>query len=220
MKKSYYIIGTDTGCGKTLIAGATAAWLRQQGRDVGVMKPFESACEDSVFLKEMSGSKDSLDLINPYRFEEPLAPGVAAERLGVSINLSYVIETFRTLQNRHDVLIAEGAGGLMVPLSGHKTHIDLLRDLKVSVIVVARLGLGTINHTLMTFDILRQHEIRCEGVILNEIIPQSTLAEKTNPDVLKRYYQVPLLGIFPYLSDTKEISNLSSAIPNRLKALF
>lgn len=220
MGKALFIIGTDTDCGKTVVTGAIAACLRAGGRDVGVMKPFESASRDTLFLKEMSGSSDPIEDINPYHFDEALAPGVAAERASVEVSFDVVIQKFQRLRDRHEILLAEGAGGLLVPLEGAKTHVDLLNELQVPVLLVARLGLGTINHTLLTLSVLQQYDIECLGVLLNEITPSNSLAEETNLDVLRQYYEVPVLGVFPHVEKTNDPEGLVAAVPEALKALF
>ncbi len=219
MSKAYYIIGTDTNCGKTIVTGAIAAWLRKEGRDVGVFKPFEAASNDSQFLKEMSGSDDPLSEINPYHFDEPLAPGVAAERAKKEVSFETVKTLFQKLKERHEILLVEGAGGLLVPLVGRQTHIELLQQLKIPVLLVARLGLGTLNHTLLTLSVLRQNKIECAGVILNETVPQSSVAETTNPDILERHCDVPLLGTFPFVDNCGDPERLAASIPANLPRL-
>lgn len=220
MKQAFFIIGTDTDCGKTIVTAGIAAHLRQANQDVGVYKPFEAASADSILLKEASGSPDPIREINPYHFDEPLAPGVAAQRAGVAIDWSQVIQTFRELQVRHKILLAEGAGGLIVPLAGDKTHIDLLRDLDVPVLVVARLGLGTLNHTLLTVSVLQQYDIRCRGVVLNERTPRNSIAEETNYEVLSELCPVPMLGIFSQVGDISDPLQLAEAVPNQLREIF
>ncbi len=216
MSKALYIIGTDTDVGKTVITGAIAAYLKKSGRDVGVYKPFQCAGNDAAILQQLAQSQDEPKEINPYYFEEALAPAVAAERAQSHIDFVKVVETFRTLQTRHEILISEGAGGLLVPLIGNKTHIELLKELRVPVLVVGRLGLGTINHTLLTLEVLKHNHIPCYGVILNELSPQNSVAEATNPQVLTDYYQVPLLGVFPYCPPPHEATKLCTSLPKEL----
>src|SRR5262249_26089394 len=142
-----FITGTDTAVGKTLITAGIAAYLRARGLDVGVMKPVESGClsgapsSDSVYLKKISQSTDDLDLINTYAFEPPLAPGVAAALEGVEISFDRILESFRRLELLHSMVLVEGAGGLLVPLSAKKTIADLIEFLGLPVLLVARLGL-------------------------------------------------------------------------------
>ena len=213
MGKALYIIGTDTDCGKTIVTAALAAFLKEQGVAVGVMKPFESASEDSVFLKKIAGSTDPLSQINPYHFDEPLAPGVAAERHGIEVSFEKVEEIFHNLKKRHDILLLEGAGGLLVPLAQEATHLEWIDRLNIPVLVVARLGLGTINHTLLTLNVLEHQAIAVKGVLLNEITPKKSIAEETNPEVLRDFYRVPLWGVFPHLKQVNDATGLAAAVP-------
>ena len=132
MAKGIFVAGTDTGVGKTFVAGGLAAALKKKGINVGVFKPFESGTagghEDYKYLKKMSGSEDPDDWICPYRFEEALAPAVASERAGVEIDWCRVTDCFESITTKHDFVIVEGAGGLLVPLAPGKTNVDLIRE--------------------------------------------------------------------------------------------
>lgn len=201
--KGIFIAGTDTGVGKTFVAGGLAAALREKGVNVGVFKPFESGVgsghEDYKHLKKMSGSTDPDDWVCPYRFKEALAPLVAAERAGVEINWCKVTDSFESIATKHDFVIVEGSGGLLVPLAPGKTNIDLIRECDFPVLLVARLGLGTINHTLLSLECLKQHHIQCLGVVLNQTTESMGGAEETNPLVLKEKFKVNLVGQVPYM---------------------
>jgi dethiobiotin synthetase len=200
--KGLFIAGTDTGVGKTYVAAGLAAALRKKGANVGVFKPFESGVgsghADYKILKEASGSSDPDDWICPYRFEEALAPAVAARRAGVEIDWCGVTDAFESVAIKHDVVIVEGAGGLLVPLAEDKTNLDLIRECEFPVLLVARLGLGTINHTLLSLEALESRKIPCVGVVLNQTAPEKGVAEETNPEALSRWMTVPLLGVLPH----------------------
>ncbi len=206
--KPLFITGTDTGVGKTHIGASLSAFLSvSKGLNVGVMKPFESGLAkrdkdslpwDAICLKEASGSTDDLDMVSPYTFEAPLAPEVAAMIAGVSIDLDVLDKIYRTILAGHDVTIVEGAGGILVPIKDGFFYLDLIKRWKAPVIVVSRLGLGTINHTLLTCRYLKSHDVPVIGVILNDTEGAGDLAAKTNPEVLKHYLDVPLLGTFPH----------------------
>ena len=212
--KSLFITGTDTGIGKTVISMGLCAFLSlRKGMDVGVMKPFESGLtkgeqkagsRDAVLLREASGSTDSLRKINPYTFEAPLAPEVAAELEHRVIDIDGIDRTYRDLLRKHDVLIIEGAGGVMVPIKSNFFYIDLIRRWNVPTIIVSRLGLGTINHTLLTSRFLQSKGIDIAGVILNDAGSEADIASQTNPGVLKRYLCAPFLGVFPHLAGVAE----------------
>ena len=208
----FFITGTDTGVGKTLIAGAIVRALSLQGRRVGVMKPFESGCRrngdtlvpaDALYLRTMAGSQDDLALICPYTFERPLAPGVAARLEHVSIRLEKVQEIYSQLSAQHDIMLVEGAGGLMVPISEEQLIIDVVRLLQLPLIIVARTALGTINHTLLTVREAQRAGIRVCGIILNKVSPEPDEAEDTNPEVIRKFSNVPLLGQVPFIPEVK-----------------
>ena len=209
--KAIFITGTDTGVGKTIISAGLCAFLSlKTGFNVGVMKPFESGLQkmegdtlsrDAAFLKEASGASDSLDEINPYTFEAPLAPEAAAKFENIIIDIEKINETFKRLIERHDVLVVEGAGGVLVPISKGFFFCDLMKNWDTPVIIVSRLGLGTINHTLLTSNFLQLLGITVLGVILNDTDGRNDIAAETNPEMLKQYLKVPLLGVFPHLEE-------------------
>src|SRR5574337_462228 len=134
MSRSYFITGTDTNVGKTFIASLLAKLLKDKGMDVGVMKPVETGCgivdgslapQDALALKAASGSTDPLDTINPYRFSEPVAPDIASEISGVTIDFNRIKDCYKQIAGAHGVTLVEGAGGLLAPLTPDKTMADL-----------------------------------------------------------------------------------------------
>ncbi len=209
MTKSIFITGTDTGAGKTVVAAALAAYLSLAKKiDVGVMKPFESGfpgidskdfISDGAFLKQASGADDPLDMITPYRLATPLSPEGAARVEGIDIDPELVKKAYNRLQDSHDLVIVEGAGGVLVPIKKNLFFADLMRLWGTPVIIVGRLGLGTINHTLLTNAYLKSHNVRVLGVILNDTDNQEDPAKAGNPETLRTYLDVPLFGVFPYL---------------------
>ena len=208
MAKGIFITGTDTGVGKTYVASGIAASLRAQGVNIGVMKPAETGCRirsgdlipaDAIRLAKAAGAHDPLTLINPYRFRKPLAPSVASELEGKKIQPSRIMTSYRALVRRHDFMIIEGAGGIMVPLSGYYLNLDLAREIGLPVVVVARPGLGTINHTLLTIAAIKERGISIAGVVINysDKRRQGT-AERTSPEEIEKISRVPVLGVVPY----------------------
>ncbi len=207
--KAIFITGTDTGVGKTIISASICAFLSlKRELDVGVMKPFESGLpaigrdrlpRDAAFLRMASGAKDALDEINPYVFEAALSPEAASNLEHVDIDIHKVGRIFTLLCERHDILVVEGAGGVLVPIREGFHFADLIKSWDTPVIVVSRLGLGTINHTLLTNAFLQSMGIPVLGVILNNSNGEDDIAAKTNPDMLRRYLNVPIFGIFPHI---------------------
>ena len=208
MKNGIFITGTDTGVGKTYVARGIAAALRAQGVNVGVMKPAESGCAeragklipaDALALMKAAGVKDPLSLVNPYRFRKPLAPSVAAELERKHIDAGKIINAFRALSRRHDFMIVEGAGGIMVPLTKEYLYLELAQELKLPVLIVARPGLGTINHTLLTIEALKGRGLKIAGIAINYAQDcKQGIAEKTNPAVIEKISGVKILGIMQY----------------------
>jgi dethiobiotin synthetase len=216
-----FITGTDTGVGKTYVGTGIAATLRASGVDVGVLKPVETGCalrrgrlvpSDALHLARAAGTEDPLDLINPYRFRLPLAPSVAAALDRKRINVNRIKKAFRDLVQRHDFLIVEGAGGIMVPLAGKYLYRDLAADLGLPVLVVARPGLGTINHTLLTLSALRSAKAPVSGIVINHSTKERRgLAERTSPQVITRLSGVPVLGIVRH--GQKDFEAISRRLP-------
>jgi dethiobiotin synthetase len=206
--RGIFITGTDTGVGKTYVAAGIAAALRSRGANVGVMKPVETGCRirsgalipaDALRLVRAARAHDPLALINPYRFRKPLAPSVAAALEGKKIQVSRIMHAYRTLLRRHDFMIIEGAGGIMVPLARNYLYLDLARSIGLPVVVVARPGLGTINHTLLTVAALGERGISIAGVVINYSDDRKPgLAEETSPGAIEKISRVPVLGTVPY----------------------
>jgi dethiobiotin synthetase len=209
--KVIFVTGTDTGIGKTVISSAISAFfsLRKQ-MNVGVMKPFECGLSktdkdllpwDAICLREASGSNDDLNTISPYTLEAPVAPEVAAMLEHVNIDINMVDKIYHSLAKSHDLLVIEGAGGVLVPIKENFFFADLIQKWNAPTLIVSRLGLGTINHTLLTNHLLKERGIKVLGVILNNTDGLGDLPAQTNPDILRKYLDVPVLGIFPHVKD-------------------
>jgi dethiobiotin synthetase len=206
--RGIFITGTDTGVGKTYVAAGLAADLRRRGVNVGVMKPAETGCRtqkgklvprDALRLMEAASVRDALALVNPYRFKNPLAPSVAAGLEITKIDPDRILAAFKTLSRRHEFMIVEGAGGIMVPLWRDYTYLDLAGALELPVIIVARPGLGTINHTLLTIAALKERGLRISGIVFNHAQEKKAgLAEATSPGVIENISGVPIRGILAY----------------------
>ena len=211
MTSGIFIAGTDTGIGKTIIAGGIAAALKSRGIDIGVMKPFETGIsklngkwklQDGAFLKKSAGVKDPDELITPFCFEKSLAPYVAANLENVQIDLNKVHQAFNELSSRHSLVVVEGAGGLIVPIKKKYFYANLARDLNLSVIIVVRPGLGSINHTLLTIKAAQSYDLKVIGIIFNNYNNcHYGTAEKTNPKAIEELSNIPVLGEMPFLSN-------------------
>ena len=204
MSQGLFITGTDTGVGKTIVAAALARALRLRGVNVGVMKPVTSGCvdrngelvsEDAELLAWAAGV-DCTDDVAPYRLKEPIVPVDAAAREGVRISFSEITERYQRLASQYDFMIVEGAGGLMVPLNGGLLIADLVKQLDLPLLVVARPNLGTINHSVLTCFAAEQMGLEVKGVIVNRFPAAPGLAEKGASHQIGSLCGAPILGIW------------------------
>jgi dethiobiotin synthetase len=149
------------------VTAALALALKRRGVDVGVVKPVESGGGDAEALKEWAELDEPLDEIAPFRFAEPVAPLVSARAEGRALTLDQVHARVNELAARHELMLVEGAGGVLVPAGEGWTILDLAAALGFPVLVVARPGLGTVNHSLLTVDAVRRAGLEVVGVVLN-----------------------------------------------------
>jgi len=200
----FAITATDTGVGKTFVACGIARAMRHRGIDVGVFKPFCTGDRSDVDqLTAASACGDRAEEVNPCFFTQPLAPYRAAELAGAPIAIDRCVAAFDVLRQRHDVLIVEGAGGVMVPLcadgDGMYSMRDFLADIAAEAVVVARRTLGTINHTWLTVDACRARGIAVRGVVFNDAAPVSgDEPQASNPALAARCASAPLLAHVPH----------------------
>ena len=204
---TFFITGTDTGVGKTVVTALLALHFRQLGHSVGVCKPFASGCvwqggvwqsEDAVYLQSVLSLPESLGQINPIALQEPLAPLVAARRAGISTAdwRARAHAAIADLAARYDVVLVEGVGGLEVPVgedaNGIWTARDFAADLECPLVLVARRGLGTLNHTLLSV----KSAPRIEALIFNDAAPIAAddVAARTNVALFARNDRFAHLG--------------------------
>jgi dethiobiotin synthetase len=213
MAKGFFITGTDTGVGKTIVAGAVVKALKFMGLKTGVMKPIETGCRreggrlfphDGIFLRRIAEIDDPVSLVTPCCFESPLSPMAAAEIDAYEVSVEGIKKAFRTMAAKYEAVVVEGIGGLMVPIGKDYYVAQLAAEIGLPLIIVARPGLGTINQTMLTLDHALRAGLQVAGIVINySSPPEYSLAEKTNPGVLSRTASAPLIGTFPYL---KEVS--------------
>ncbi len=224
-RKGLFITGTDTGVGKTLVTAGLARCLRDRGFAPGVIKPVETGCalrngkripRDGSFLKHMAGATEPIEEIVPYRLAAPLAPQVAAEREGVRIQTRRLQSAFRAISSRHPFILVEGAGGILVPVTRRTTMVDLMKQFELPVLLVSRIGLGTLNHTLLTLYYLAQHRIPVAGVVLNDPDGCRDLSARSNPATLEQWTSVPLLGNIPCHKGTRMTRGCADEIARRV----
>jgi dethiobiotin synthetase len=185
------VTGTDTSVGKTVVAAALVLALRAAGRRAVGFKPLETGVgggteDDASILARASGEAEPL-ACPLLALAEPLAPAVAATRAGVAIEPDDIEARVRALRDKgYDPIVIEGAGGVAVPLTWGYTALDLGRHLGLKAVVVARAGLGTLNHVWLTVEALAARDVPVAAVVLNGMSPRPDLAEATNAASLGR----------------------------------
>jgi len=201
MNQNYFITGTDTGVGKTHVTAALLAEFRRRGLPAAGFKPIACGADgrnDARTYRKLMGNKVPLDIINPVYLRSPLAPSIAAKLEGRRIDLRQIAAFYDVLASDFSPILVEGAGGLLVPIKRNYFVADLARQLDLPVIIVARLGLGTLNHTLLTVRQAQAMQLKITGVILNDTTGRRGLAERTNLKAIAELTGVPLLGVMPH----------------------
>jgi dethiobiotin synthetase len=225
MTRALFITGTDTGVGKTLVGRILCAAAHGTGLRVAPFKPFESGCArdpagtllpaDALALRAACGLDHSTYDIhdcNLYAFSDAIAPGNAAQRAGTMIDQRRVLRAWTNLRARFELLIVEGAGGLLVPLSERLLVADLAARLGAPLLIVARDALGTINHTLLTVSEARRRGLHVAGVVLSRAAPEVTPDGEHNAREISRLGDVVVFGTLPFVNDADRLA------PDRLAA--
>ncbi len=224
----FFITGTDTGIGKTVVTACLTALFKSQDMDVGVMKPIEtgvdpvcssSANSDAKFLMESSSSTDTEEEVCPYRFKTPASPYQAAQIAGTQIQPSTILEKFKVLQSRHSMMMVEGIGGLLVPITYKYSVADLALKIGLPLIIVSRFRVGTLNHTLLTINAAQQYGLKIKGIILNQL-EDGVLndVEIKQGELIEEFSGIPILGTFPYLEDVSS-EGIKESLPSISKHL-
>lgn len=204
MAKSYFVIGTDTNVGKTYIASGLVQHFVQAGYTTIGMKPIASGCElnqqgellneDVIKLRDASNVQATLDLINPYRFAPAIAPHLAAEQIGVMMQLDTIKQAYLQLTAMAEVVIVEGAGGFFVPINATETLADLASTLDIPIILVVGMRLGCINHALLTVEAINARGLTLAGWVANQIDENMSMFDE-NLMSLKQRIVAPCLSV-------------------------
>ena len=213
MSPGIFITGTDTGVGKTVVTAGIVRWLRRQGIDAVPMKPVQTGATrqgkrlispDLEFCLAASGIKpdtNELKLMLPYAYEPACSPHLAGRLAGKYPEIPQIVKCADNLLKRHQAIVVEGAGGIMVPLNERQTMIDLIVALNYPVAVVSRIGLGTINHTLLSVQAVRAAGLNLLGVVFNHTEPpqpENEFIEEDNPEIIAHFGKTPVLGKLRY----------------------
>lgn len=206
--KGLFITGTDTGIGKTWVTAGLLNFLREEGLHVLGMKPVATGAErtptglvneDALQLQAGGSEVLAYAQINPWVFEPPVSPHIAAEQAGCELDLDKIVDACWRLAETTDCLLVEGVGGWEVPLNRHHTVADLAVRLGFPVILVVGLRLGCINHAVLTARAIAGRPVQCPGWIANAIDPHMRYTEH-NVETLKSLIDPPLLAALPCLS--------------------
>ena len=203
--RGLFVTGTDTGVGKTVLAGAICAALASRGERVAALKPAVTGLDeppgdwppDHELLAAVASARQGPDEVAPYRYGPPLSPHYAAELAGERIEPAGLLTAARAAASDSDALVVEGVGGLMVPLTPGYLVRDLAVDLELPVVVAARTGLGTINHTLLTIAAARAGGLRVAGVAMTPWPSAPAPIERSNRDAVGRFGAVGVSGVPP-----------------------
>ncbi|MGD0016186.1 MAG: dethiobiotin synthase [Verrucomicrobiia bacterium] len=202
MRKGIFITGTDTGVGKTHVTALLLTELRRRGVKAAAFKPIACGAggrRDAEIYADLMNHEQPLDVLNPIYLCRPLAPSVAAKLERRRIDFDKIFGCYSLLTTHYSTVLVEGAGGLLVPIAQNYFVADLARDLGLPVLIVARLGLGTINHTLLTVRQALAMKLKVAGIVLNNTVGgKRGIAEQTNIKEVPRLCAVPLLGVVPH----------------------
>lgn len=222
MTRGLCVIGTDTGIGKTVVTAAVVLALRRIGVETvpwkpvasgGVMRGGRIVSPDAVWWKRVLGLPEPASEFNEFCWRAPLAPAVAAR-----FERRRAPAAFHPPRGGRVPVILEGVGGALVPVAGRRLFADLPLVRRLPVLVVARAGLGTINHTLLTLEALRRRRFRIAGVILNGARGRD-LSERTNAGEIERLGRVPVVAVLPRIAAVgRRLTRLAARLPARALA--
>lgn len=202
MSQCYFITGTDTSVGKTLVSCALLQAFAARGKSTLGMKPIVTGCVNAEWLDvnavvAASSVVAPREWVNPYSFIPPIAPHIAAKQAGIEINITVIHQAYIKLQKLADVVLVEGVGGFMTPLNDNHDSADMAHVLGLPVILVVGMRLGCLNHALMTTQAVEAVGLQLAGWVANQIDPQMISFDE-NVNTLTRRLKCPLLGVLPF----------------------
>ena len=219
MNKGYFITGTDTEIGKTWVTLGLMSALQKQGQQVLGMKPVASGCEvtdeglrndDAMQIMRQASKPQEYSLVNPYAFDPPIAPHIAAVQTGTIIDLDRILSAYKALRAQADTIVVEGVGGWRVPLGNDQSLVDMVKCLQLPVILVVGLRLGCINHALLSAETIIADGVELVGWVANQVAPDYGDMEETL-DTLTARIQAPMLAEVAYMNRL-DINAIASAI--------
>jgi dethiobiotin synthetase len=215
--RGYFISGTDTDVGKTVLTLGLMTALKKTGMKVGGMKPVASGCirtknglrnEDALQIQSLSDNDPPYEQVNPYAFVPPVAPHVAATETGIVIDLLEIKKCYENLLHTVDAIIVEGVGGWRVPFGNGLAVPDLVLSLDLPVILVVGLKIGCINHAILTAEAMIRDGVQLKAWVANEITPDYTTLTPTL-EYLNATIPGPMLGCIPFM-ETPDIDDIAA----------
>ncbi len=212
--RSLFVTGTDTEVGKTRISVGLIHNLVEQGYKVAGMKPIASGCEhteyglrndDALALMQASNVELPYHVVNPYAFEPAIAPHIAAQQVGIDIDLNLIRSNYQIIQQQADIVVVEGAGGWYVPLNESDTMQDLAKLLCLDVLLVVGIRLGCINHALLSVDAIQHSGLSFKGWIANDM--SSSQQAEHMIATLSQFITAPLVGSVPKLDASNQATD-------------
>lgn len=207
LKTGYFVTGTDTEVGKTLVSGALILKLRELGRNAIGFKPVVAGTyqgQNGEYINEdietlrVASNLPQTQSICPFVLDTPAAPHIVAKANGIELNVNKLLESFTGIQNENDFVVVEGAGGFIVPLNDHESLADFAQKIDLPIIVVVGMKLGCLNHTLLTIEAIKTRKMKIAGWVANALAQEMSLLNE-NIQSLQDRIDAPFLGMIPTL---------------------
>ncbi len=226
--RSFFISGTDTAIGKTVVTGLIAKYLALNGKKVITQKWIQTGCDsfpdDILSHLNMMGKKpedieSDLKYVNPYCLSFPGSPHLAAKLEGVDLDPEKVKESYRVLSEKYESVIIEGIGGALVPFNDELLVIDIVKELDIPVVLVAGNRLGAINHTLLTIEALKNRGLRLKGIVYNDLSKQSDKKIlDDNPEIIAKFSGISNVSRLSHINDNEALyaDFMTSTFPRSL----
>ena len=218
LKTGYFVTGTDTEVGKTLVSGALILKLRELGRNAIGFKPVVAGTyqgQNGEYINEdietlrVASNLPQTQSICPFVLDTPAAPHIVAKANGIELNVNKLLESFTGIQNENDFVVVEGAGGFIVPLNDHESLADFAQKIDLPIIVVVGMKLGCLNHTLLTIEAIKTRKMKIAGWVANALAQEMSLLNE-NIQSLQDRIDAPFLGMIPTLPLALQKQNNSS----------
>ena len=207
LKTGYFVTGTDTEVGKTLVSGALILKLRELGRNAIGFKPVVAGTyqgqngeyiNEDIETLQVASNLAQTESICPFVLDKPAAPHIVAKANGIELNVNKLLGSFTGIQNENDFVVVEGAGGFIVPLNDHESLADFAQKIDLPIIVVVGMKLGCLNHTLLTIEAIKTRKMKIAGWVANALAQEMSLLNE-NIQSLQDRIDAPFLGMIPTL---------------------